>query len=132
MIPAIVPITAWRNARYVEEFTFSDDGVAIDLTGYAAGMQVRLYGGTPGSALIDLPNVASDIEGAWIIEPAEGIVAVRIEAATLQGVWDSLGGPEQGGDPIVLVYDLVLTAPDGAAEVWAEGPFTIKPGVTLP
>lgn len=131
MTPANVPITVWRNARYAEEFPFTLDGAAYDLTSWTAKLQVRLYGATAGGALLDLANVTTDVEGVWIIEPAEGLVRVRIEEATLVALWTSLGGNSEPNAPITLSYDLVLTTPDGDDEVWTYGDFIIMPGVTL-
>jgi hypothetical protein len=125
-----VPITAWRNARYIEEFPFTVDGVAFDFTSWSGAMQVRLYGAAAGDPLITLTSQATDAEGVWIIEPSQGIVRVRIDEETLTALWTSLGGPTEAGDPIVLSYDLVLTPPGGGDEVWAYGTFTIQPGVT--
>lgn len=131
MIPATVPIRAWRNARYVEEFPFTIDDEPYVLTGWSGAMQVRLYGAADGAALINLANVTSDTQGVWIIEPAEGIVRVRIDEATLTALWTTLGGPAEAGEAITLTYDLVMTPPAGGDEVWMQGPFTIEPGVTV-
>lgn len=131
MTPATVPITVWRNARYIEEFPFEIDGEPYDLTSWSAALQVRLYGAAGGSALISLANVTSDTQGVWIIEPSEGIVRVRVDEATLSTLWTTLGGPAEAGDPITLAYDLVMTPPAGGDEVWMQGDFIIQPGVTV-
>lgn len=131
MIPANVPIKVWRNARYTEEFNFTVDDLPYDLTGWVGRLQARLYGAQEGAALIDLGSVTSDSEGVWIIDAEGGSVQVRIDEDTLIGVWTALGGPAEAGDPIELSYDLVMTPPEGGDEVWAEGIFTINPGVTV-
>lgn len=131
MIPETVPLRVWRNARHIEEFTFTVDGSPYDLTGWSGALQVRLYGAAAGPALLSLSNVTTDVEGVWIVEPTEGIVRVRIDEATLTALWTTLGGPAEAGDSITLVYDLVMTPPAGGDEVWAEGKFIIEPGVTV-
>ena len=137
MIPANVPLAAWRNARHVEDFTFTAPAegggdAAYDLTGWSAAMQVRLYGAAPDDPVISLANVTSDSEGVWIVEPAEGLVRIRIDETTLAAAWNALGGGVEAGDPIRgLRYDLVLTPPAGGDEVWIEGEFTLYPGVTV-
>ena len=136
MTPAREPLVARRNARFEEEWAFAeDDGTPIDLTGYTGEMQARLYGAQPGDPKIELGNVTSDVEGVWIREPSAGVVAVRIDQATLAAIFDALIGASlipdhEAGNAIPLVYDLRLTAPSGAEEVWMEGSFTIQPGVT--
>lgn len=131
--PAKEPLTALRNARFVEEWNFAgDDGLPFDFTGYTAGeMHVRLYGAQAGLPQIDLDNVTSDVEGVWIREPSDGIVRVRIDQTTLATAYAALLGDNELGSAVSLVYDLRLTGPDGAEEVWLEGAFIIEPGVTI-
>jgi hypothetical protein len=138
MTPATVTLRVWRNARYIEEFPFTapadgDDAAPYDLTGWTGRLQVRLYGAAAGAALLSLASQVSDGEGVWIIEPASGIVRVRIDEDSLTALWDGLlpdPAVAEPGDPITLKYDLVMTPPVGGDEVWMQGDFIIEPGVT--
>lgn len=131
MIPATVQIAVWRNARYAEEFEFKIDGEPYDLTGWAGSLQVRLYGAQPGSAVITLANVGSNIEGVWINDPTLGCLQVRIDEATIAAAWTAIGGGAEAGEAARLKYDLVMTPPGGGDEVWIQGDFIIEPGVTV-
>lgn len=133
--PATVPITVWRNADYVETWVVADEqgydanGDAIspqDLTGYTLALQVRLYGLAGGSALISLGTVTTAIEGIRITEATGGQFEIRITDATLE----ALPAAGKAGADLTLYYDLALTDPTGVEEVYAEGTFTVKPGVT--
>lgn len=125
-----VDITCWNNGFYSESFTFDDGAAPIDLTGYAGKLQVRLYGAQPGAAVISLASVTSAVEGVWIAEPAQGVVEVRIEEATLASAYAALSAGLEAGAALMLAYDLVLTNPAGDDEVWATGEFIINAGVT--
>ena len=131
MTPGIEPLVAYRNGTFDEEWTFTDDDLAepVDFTGWSGALHVRLYGAAD-STVIALANVTSDIEGVWIREPSEGIVRVLIDRDTLTAAYDAMIGENEAGSSIAFVYDLRLTTPTGAEEIWMEGSFTIKPGVT--
>jgi hypothetical protein len=90
-------------------------------------MQVRLYEGAAGSALIDLANVTSDIEGVRVY-PSDGQVQVIISEATVAAL-PGQNTPE-AGDPQVFRYDLVLIDATAIQSVWLYGTFTVDPGVT--
>lgn len=123
MKPSREPLLARRNAPYSEAFNFSEGGVPLDLTGAVARMQVRLYGAAPFDALIDLDTVTEDLtEGLQIVD---GTITPFIAE-------DSLAALPKGlpGQPTTFLYDLVVTLPGEVAEVWREGPFIVKPGVT--
>lgn len=136
MTPARLPLTTWRNGRFVEELPFTGPifgGVEapVDFTGWQARMQIRLYGAAAGDPIITLLNVTSDVQGVWIIEPSQGIIRVRVDQETLAAAWAAVGGSVEPGEPIKLKYDLLLTPPTGGGEPWAEGDFIITPGVTM-
>lgn len=132
--PATVPLTAWRNADYAETFivaeSFDAAGNAVnplDLTGYGVELQVRLYGLAGGSALITASDPVSGSEDrAVVLEADGGQIEVFISTETLEAL---PAASKEGGDA-AFAYDLVLTDPDGVTSVYAQGPFTVKPGVT--
>ena len=47
MTPANEPLTARRNARFVEEWTFKDGATPFNFTGYSGRLKVRLFGAQP-------------------------------------------------------------------------------------
>lgn len=131
--PSRVDIEAWRNADYVETWTVAAsidaNGVVInpvDITGWSAALQVRLYGLAGGSALISLTTVTTAVQGLRLIEPAAGQIEVRITKSSLEALPPA---PKVGGS-IAFSYDLVLTDPTGVKSVYATGNFTVNPGVT--
>lgn len=132
MEPETLPLVARRNVPFIEEYAFTEDGEPFGLTGYTGTMQVRLYGAQAGDAQIALINVGVDLtEGVWISDPAGGIVQIFIYEGTLQTVYDALILGVDGGSDVELVYDLILTDSGGFQQTFLEGPFTIKPGVTV-
>lgn len=132
MRPATVALTAWRNARFVAEWHFTESDQAFDFTSYSdARLEVRQYGAQAGDAAISLGKVTSNIEGVRFLEPSQGVLRVQIDQATLEAAYDDLIGNNEAGSSLTLVYDLILTGPDNADEPWIEGAFTLKPGVTI-
>lgn len=121
--PAWQGLQARRNAPYAEVFTFSERGPSLDLTGAVARMQVRLYGAAPYDALINLETVTEDFtEGLRIVD---GTITPFIAEETLAALPKGLPG-----QPVTFLYDLVVLLPGEVAQVWREGPFIVKPGVT--
>lgn len=122
--PGAEVLVARRNAPFARDWPFVDEaGDPLDLTGATARMQVRLYGAQPGSSLINLVPVVDDLtEGLTV---STGLIGCYIEELSLAFL------PEGGaGDAVNFVWDLVVTLPGQPAEVWLQGPFTVKPGVT--
>lgn len=127
-------LRAWRNARFAEEQQYVESGLPFDFTAYTDGdalLEVRQYGAQAGDAVISIGKVTSEAEGVRFLEPGAGILKLRIDQATLAAAWDDLGGGPETGDPIALVYDLRLTGPDDAEELWLQGNFTLYPGVSI-
>jgi hypothetical protein len=126
--PARRDLIARRNIPFGRTWSFvNDDDTPFDLTNYTGAMQVRLYEGAAGSALIDLANVTSDIEGVRVY-PSDGQVQVIISEATVAAL-PGQNTPE-AGDPQVFRYDLVLIDATAIQSVWLYGTFTVDPGVT--
>lgn len=120
---AQTPLMARRNAPYGEVYSFSERGPSLDLTGAVARMQVRLYGAALYDALIDLETVTEELtEGLTI---SGGTITAFIAEESLAALPKGLKG-----QPATFLYDLVVLLPGEVAEVWREGPFIVKPGVT--
>lgn len=125
----------WRNAPFPDDvFAFEDVGVAVNLTGKTAAMDVRAVAGE-GAALISLDMAASaSADGIWFVDATSGELRIQIDQASMQAAWDAAkaAGLMKAGEAAPLVYDLLIIGPDGVAEAWIEGAFVIYPGVTLP
>lgn len=125
--PAQWPLVVWKNGDWEQPAAITDDaGAPFDLTNYELAMQVRLYQGATGDALIDLATVGSAIEGIQITDDEAGEFTILIDQATLEAL------PATNGEnkPSVFHHDLILIAPDGLTEVYAYGSFTVNTGVT--
>lgn len=134
MTPETFHLTGWRNAPFPPDvFAFEEDAAAINLTGYTAALDVRAVAGT-GTALISLDTtVSTSADGIRLSDAAGGELVIQIDQASMQSAWDAAyaAGLMKAGESAPLVYDLRIVDPDGHAEVWLEGAFTIKAGVTL-
>ncbi|WP_454262134.1 hypothetical protein [Pseudoxanthomonas mexicana] len=110
--PANYSLTVVRGATWEDEFTYVDPaGVAIDLTGYEARMQVRTKEGQFGTSTADtLVLELTTTNGLLTIpEPENGQVLLRVEAD------DTLPLNPDNLKKRRLVYSLNLYDPDGMA-----------------
>lgn len=119
------PIVARRNTPFARVFPFTDTETdePVDFTGATVAMQVRQYGAQPGDALIDLAEVGAELTEGLLVE--EGQITVFIDRGSLA---DLPGG--KPGASVIFEYDLKVRLAGRVEEVWAEGSFTVKPGVT--
>jgi hypothetical protein len=116
-----------NNAPWVTVLTATDDaGAAINFTGCTAAMQVRLYQGAPGAALISLTNVATAIQGIQFTNAAAGEFTIRINLATLEALADSVGDNQ----PTTFQYDLLIYDAGSIPLLCLYGDFTVSTGVT--
>jgi hypothetical protein len=123
IIPMQAPLTLRRNdnpfrVMFVAE---NEDGSVIDMTGLSAVLEMRLYPGAPGEALISIST--DDMTGSRLIASSLGLEAV-IENEPI----DTLPGGEAGQD-VVFAYDLLVTRA-GDQNCWFFGAATVKWGVT--
>jgi hypothetical protein len=111
-----LPLTIHRNGAFRRRLAFTEPrtGVPIDLTGATFVLRVRRSAGAPGSPIATASIIVEDAPG--------GIIEV-----TLLGSAFSLVEGTQ--DIVTLAYDLVMTQ-GGVPRVLAEGPLTLKPGVS--
>lgn len=79
--PASYSMTAVRGSTWEEEFTYTDDdGVAIDLTGYSARMQVRDLSGQFGTTTTTTLRLELDTDGNGLTfdTAAEGRLRLKV------------------------------------------------------
>lgn len=135
MDPDNLRLTGRRNTPFPPDtYAFADLGVAINLTGKTAAMDVRAVAGA-GSALISL-DMAADAtsNGIWFTNTVGGIIRIQISQAVMQSAWDAAkaAGLMKAGEAAPLLYDLLIYSADGVQEAWLEGDFIIEAGVTTP
>ena len=107
-------ITIEQGTTYEKTFTWKDsDGVAIDITGYSARMQIR----TRKSASSTLLSI-TDADYITLGDSA-GTIAISIPAATTAAL-DFRSG----------VYDLELVSPGGTVYRLVEGTVELSKEVT--
>jgi hypothetical protein len=124
-IPAAVDLPLRRNTPYNEEYQFTDANDAlVDFTGYTASVEIRLYGGQPGTALVRLGTVNSDAQGMRLLD--KNTWRMRIDQDSLSDLPAGEPGATQKFE-----WDWVFTDPDGVRSAWLEGAANLKPGVTL-
>jgi hypothetical protein len=112
---AIYNDTIDQGADYYVNFYYKDSaGVAINLTGYTAAMQLRF---TPASttAVLSLSSPSNGIT----ITGATGLVAVRMTAAQTTTL-----------SPLIFDYDLELTSSGGIVTRLIQGSLTVSAEVT--
>lgn len=152
MQAASTPLSGGRWVPFGETWAFQ----GVDLTGAIFAMQIRLTPDATGAALVDLATVGTAAEqGLRLIYAGASTVAAHLTAGRLQrdeiveGVADgdivtlSLVGvrinettmesmplPSERGDDNLLAWDLHVTPVGGLKQVWAEGSFTVRSGVT--
>lgn len=124
---------------------FLDDIVVInrDYSGsFVAKMDIRANPGDTGTALVGLTNQTAGTEGISVtydatydLENADGtttevpasLLLIQINETTLETL--DLGTPTD--DPVVLYYDIHVTATGFQKHVVCRGKFTLYPGTTV-
>ncbi len=109
-------ITIEQGATFLLDLLWKDsNGTPVDLTGYAARMQVRRKYDAPDPALLSF----TDANGAITLGGAAGTIAIK-GLATLTDVVPAKQG----------VYDLELVAPNGDVTRLVAGIVIVTPEVT--
>lgn len=124
IIPMNAPLTIRQNDNpFRVTFTAVDAlGAPIDFSsGYSARLQMRLYPGAGGTALVNALSTATS--GTRLVMRAEGIDLVVVKG----DIPDLIGAP---GRDQVIKYDLLIKFDGGDENAWFEGDVTLKLGVT--
>ena len=112
-----------QGATWQRTLTITDDGVALNLTGYTARMEVRANVGNTGAPLIDLPGAA----GTLTLSGVTGIITIVLPAATTKALVAPNMTP--GFQPYG-VWSLELTDGSGVVTRLLEGAVTLSPEIT--
>lgn len=107
-----------QGATFAFEWTIKEDGVPVNLTGYAARMHFRRKHTSPETDL----ELTSETDGGITLGGAAGTVAGRIEATDTAALTARTDPPG--------VWDFELEAPDGTVTREVEGQYVITPEVT--
>lgn len=105
MTAAVYNITIEKGATFTLSFTYKANGVAVNLSGWRAGLQVREDYDSPSQASLD-----STTENGNITLGTDGSVTVTITKENTELVTIDAG-----------VYDLLLVAPTGQGIRLLEG-----------
>lgn len=129
MEPLKRDLTWYRNAPQAGRFRLAVDGAPYDLTGFTFKMQARLYPGAVGLPLFTLAMAAEGEPGFFLDDPETGAFTMTppsVEALSeLPGPADVTSGINRSAS-----YDILIIAPDGKVEVFAEGSLILLSGVT--
>lgn len=114
MNPGKYNITLWQGSTWSVTPVWKINGVAVDVTGYSAKMQVRTDASS-ASVIVEL----SSANGRIVVGTTDGSFALTLSntvtAALAEGQY---------------VYDLEVTAPDGTVTKLLRGAFSVVPEVT--
>ncbi|KKW93864.1 hypothetical protein [Sphingobium chungbukense] len=129
---ARLDLTASRNIAWAPTIDLFYEGGQLPLAGATITMQVRLYPGAPGDALVTLNPIAFED-----LDPSEPGArrCLRLTPLMLRE-WvaafpTGLNAPEPG-EADLFSYDIIITYAEGAQDKLALGNFLLEPGVTLP
>jgi hypothetical protein len=117
MKPATVNLTIYQGSTFSQEFQWKsgDPAVPVDLTGYAARMQIREKISSPNYIV----NLTTENGGIVIRDAVNGKFSIEISAdATTTMNFKT------------AVYDLEFVSPDGIVRRLLGGTVTLSPEVT--
>ena len=130
MIPGRLDVELRTNADETGEYLFENAGVAVDLTGYTFKLHLKETQSST-TTLLQLTTVGSaSLEGIYPVEPQNGIIQIRIDKETVDGLIDTLAPSYSPSDRIGVYYDLLFILPGGDHEVWLYGLIFINRGIT--
>lgn len=116
MAAGLYHFTIEQGAYFERTITVSDNGVARNLTGYIARLQVR----TSYQDATPVVDLTTENGGITITTPLEGQLVVRMTAAATAALTGWTNG----------FYDLELVPLDGKVDRLLQGKVTLSPEVT--
>ncbi|MES2173839.1 MAG: hypothetical protein V4523_07815 [Pseudomonadota bacterium] len=129
---AKMDLSASRNGAWTPTIDLFYEGSDLPVAGASVTMEVRLYPGAPGAAIVTIPDIP--IED---LPPSEGEARRRlrltpgIAQSALEAFPTGLNQPEPG-EADAYAYDIIITYSDGRQDKLALGQFLLEPGVTQP
>lgn len=111
-------LTIPQNAGFDETYFWTADGVAVDLTGCTARMQLRRTFDSPDPALLTISTTPNANGSKIVLGGVAGsveLVISPIDTALLSGTG---------------VYDVLITYATTAVQRFMAGTFNVTPGVT--
>lgn len=134
-MPVTQPFTASRTATWAPQLAFTYSGDPLPLDGARVAMQLRLYPGAGGPALLTLNPIAfadaDNGDGTRTLTLSPTIAPGNPNGGEVNtfGNLPGLNQPE-AGSPQSFAYDIRITYADGIEEILSTGVFTVQPGVT--
>ncbi|WP_174297331.1 hypothetical protein [Sphingomonas bacterium] len=139
-MPVPQTLTASRNATWAPTLVYPYQGPALPLDGAHIAMQIRLYGGALGDALLTLPAIAfTDTLASGTAGQSDELrwlsLSPRVEpgdpANAAAATWAAMPASGEAGDSRSDDFDIRITYADGASELLVSpGVFILAPGVT--
>ena len=129
---AQLDLWASRNVAWAPTIELDYIGGPLPLDGATIAMQVRLYPGAPGAALVGITPIGfDDVATPTAAEPDRRVLYLwpGIAQAPLAALASGLNQPEPG-EADRYAFDIVITYSDGAPDLAASGYFYLQPGVT--
>lgn len=118
------------NSDFTEELVFTIGDDPLDLVDHTFQAEIRTTPNSP-TPLLFLGTVSSVTqEGIYPIDPAGGIIQIRVNRSSLLSMYQSVYPDHLEGNCVSLYYDLLVTLPNGDKEAWLTGYFNIQKGVT--
>lgn len=123
-------LSAARNETWRPTIDLPYLGGPLPLEDASIHMQIRLYEGAPGAALIDVPDIA-------FTDFAEGsddeVRILRLEPAIIQSALEGLPtglNQAEPGEYDTFVWDAIITYSNGTTDRPVAGYFNIEKGTT--
>ena len=139
-MPASQTLTASRNATWAPTLAYVYGGPQLPLTGAHIAMQLRLYGGAAGDALLTLPDISfADVLTAGVAGETDEVRTLTLSPVVQPGdpvaptaaTWAAMPPGAEPGDSLLLAGDIRITYADGVSEILSTLTFILSPGVTL-
>lgn len=127
--PLRLDFLTWSNGDYTEEFTVKDGSTPVDLSDHSFVIHVKLSPSAP-TPLFSLVTVGSEVEGIYPSELSAGKIQIRIDRETLLAAATDAYDAGVQGDVVALVYDMIVSTPSGANELWFYGFMYVNRGIT--
>jgi hypothetical protein len=103
-----------------------------NFTGATLLMQIRHLPGDTGTPVISLSGASAGTQGLSItVLTVDDVTSTHLTIQIDEGTMEALPLAAPASAPLELYYDLHITPSGGVKQVWLEGAFIVKPGVSI-
>lgn len=130
-MPVTQTFTASRNATWAPTLVYNYSGAELPLTGATIAMQLRLYPGQLGDAVLSLgaiPFVDALASGTPGQEDEQR--RLTLSPSVSPAALDPLPRSGEAGADTTFDFDIRIAYADGVYEILSRGQFILSPGVT--